>query len=145
MRHFGLVMLAALSAVGCVSEQECREGTVLVRVDFLANAEAIDGVKVRYRLDEGALSELPALPRPNDTAVGSFALDVRGYANHKQLLLQYAPLKGSRIVGTMARAGDSACSRLYEGSMQRGIGRRRRTGVRLCLRRRPGFARLEEW
>lgn len=99
MRCFGLVMVAALFTVGCVSEQECREGTVLVRVDFLAKADVVDGLKVRYRLDEGALSELPALPRPSDTDVGSFALDVRGYANHKQLLLQYAPLKGSRIVG----------------------------------------------
>jgi hypothetical protein len=100
MRRVGFVMVAVLAAFGCKTDHECRDGTVLVTVSFVDPPALVDGLSLRYRLDEGPLVDLKPMIRPAGTAEGQFALEVKNYASRKQLLLQYAPRRGELIVGT---------------------------------------------
>jgi hypothetical protein len=91
--------MAVLAAIGCTTEHDCREGTVLVHVHFAVGADLVDGLSVRYRLDEGLLNDVPPLSRPPGTTQGSFALAVKNYGSHRSLLLRHAPRRGGELVG----------------------------------------------
>jgi hypothetical protein len=54
---------------------------------------------MRYQLDSGPVIDLQPIIRPAGVARGTLALEVNGYVSDRVLLLQYAPRKGTDIVG----------------------------------------------
>ena len=85
--------------LGCAKDQACRDGTVTVTAAFADGPQRVDGIAMRYKLDDGPVVDLKPAARPSGANQGTLALAVKDYASHKQLLLHYAPTKAGIIVG----------------------------------------------
>lgn len=93
----GLVLCA--SAISCIKEP-CRPGTVYVTIAFVDRWEEVDGVALKYQLDDGPSYDVqPAVTRPVGADRGSLELRVKDYAKHTELILQFAPTKQGVVVG----------------------------------------------
>jgi hypothetical protein len=99
MRRPLLALALLTAALGCVKDEACRDGTVLVNFDFVDGPERVDGVALRYRLDDGAEIDLAPVARPAGASRGSLELKVTSYGAHHLLVLLYAPRKGTQQVG----------------------------------------------
>jgi hypothetical protein len=71
----------------------------MVTFDFPGAALQIDGLELRYRLDDGPTIGLKPVTRPTGTVPSTLELEIADYAKHKQLLLEFAPRRSGEIVG----------------------------------------------
>jgi hypothetical protein len=98
-----LLIAFLLITGGCFKDDmPCQDGNVTVAIDFADGSDLVDGVAMRYQLDDGPTTDLQELARPAGASKGTFSLDVSNYGSRTQLLLQYAPLKSGRSVGGCA-------------------------------------------
>ena len=99
MRRILVGLVVAFLSLGCIRDHPCREGTVLVTFNFVNSPDDVDGVALRYRLDDGPVTDLKTVARPPGSGRGILALEVQNYASHSRLLLQYAASRGQALVG----------------------------------------------
>jgi hypothetical protein len=124
MRAFACLALLA-SAAACIKEP-CRAGTVYVTVEFLDSWDRVDGVAIRYQLDDGPLTDInPPVTRPAGKDRGGLELQVKDYAKYKKLTLHWAPTKGNVIVGDwQSKSGTLASSTCGLATLSVGSARR---------------------
>lgn len=100
MKRSVLCLSLLLASLGCVREHVCREGTVFVTIKFHDSWQLVDGVAMKYQLDNGPVVDIaPPISRPVNSDEGILELDIKDYSKHSMITLQYAPTKDGVVVG----------------------------------------------
>jgi hypothetical protein len=99
VRRSVLAIAAAVAGLACVKDHPCRENTVMVDIGFADSHDRVDGVELRYSLDDAPMLPLKTIVRPAGVDHDRLELEVKNYATHQKVVLQYAPLLASAVVG----------------------------------------------
>ena len=99
MRRSALAIAAAVAGLACVKDHPCREDTVMLEIGFADSRDRVDGVALRYSLDDAPMLPLQPIARPVGVDHDRLELEVKSYATYQEMLLQYAPLLAGNPVG----------------------------------------------
>lgn len=94
-----LAIGALVAGLACVKNHPCRENTVMVEIAFADSRDRVDGVALRYGLDDGPMLPLQPIARPTGVDQDRLELEVKSYATHHTLHLQFVPLLAGTTVG----------------------------------------------